>query len=67
MKPDALPSHFEEFREPYDIQLFLDSIPYNPVGECRSPARNLKKADTLLQSAVFLGSDEEGLFKAQEK
>lgn len=25
------------FRTPYDIQQFLDSIPYNPAGECRSP------------------------------
>jgi hypothetical protein len=25
------------FNHPFDIQSFLDSIPYNPVGECRSP------------------------------
>jgi hypothetical protein len=29
------------FKEPYDIQLFLDRIPYNPVGECRSPRKVL--------------------------
>jgi hypothetical protein len=27
------------FKEPYDIQLFLDSIPYNPLAECRSPRK----------------------------
>jgi len=26
-------------KTPYGIQYFLDSIPYNPVGECRSPRR----------------------------
>ncbi|TSA34589.1 MAG: hypothetical protein D4R64_11540 [Porphyromonadaceae bacterium] len=26
-----------QFKKPYDIQLFLDSIPYNPNAECRSP------------------------------
>lgn len=25
------------FKKPYDIQLFLDSVPYNPNGECQSP------------------------------
>jgi hypothetical protein len=25
------------FKKPYDIQAFLDSIPYNPNAECRSP------------------------------
>lgn len=27
------------FKKPYDIQLFLDAVPYNPNGECRSPRR----------------------------
>ncbi len=27
------------FKKPYDIQLFLDSVPYNPNPECRSPRR----------------------------
>lgn len=26
-------------KTPYGIQYFLDAIPYNPVGECRSPRR----------------------------
>jgi hypothetical protein len=26
-----------QFKKPYDIQLFLDSVPYNPNAECRSP------------------------------
>ncbi|MCX6225057.1 MAG: hypothetical protein NTV01_09985 [Bacteroidia bacterium] len=26
-----------QFKKPYDIQLFLDSLPYNPNAECRSP------------------------------
>ena len=26
-----------QFKRPYDIQIFLDSIPYNPNAECRSP------------------------------
>lgn len=26
-----------QFKQPYDIQLFLDSVPYNPNAECRSP------------------------------
>lgn len=31
------------FREPYDIQVYLDSIPYNPNPECRSPKRILNE------------------------
>jgi hypothetical protein len=27
------------FKKPYDIQLFLDSVPYNPNAECRSPRK----------------------------
>lgn len=27
----------QQFKIPYDIQIFLDSIPYNPNAECRSP------------------------------
>lgn len=27
------------FKKPYDIQAFLDSIPYNPNAECRSPRK----------------------------
>jgi len=27
----------QTFKKPYDIQLFLDSVPYNPNAECRSP------------------------------
>ncbi len=27
------------FQRPYDIQLFLDSVPYNPNAECRSPRK----------------------------
>lgn len=27
------------FKTPYDIQLFLDSAPYNPNAECRSPRK----------------------------
>jgi len=27
----------KKFTSPFDIQIFLDSIPYNPIGECRSP------------------------------
>ncbi|MFA6127845.1 MAG: hypothetical protein WC699_11110 [Bacteroidales bacterium] len=26
-----------QFNKPYDIQLFLDHMPYNPNAECRSP------------------------------
>lgn len=29
------------FKKPYDIQLFLDSVPYNPNPECRSPRKVL--------------------------
>lgn len=28
-----------ELKKPYDIQLFLDSLPYNPNAECRSPRK----------------------------
>lgn len=28
-----------QFKIPHDIQLFLDSIPYNPNAECRSPRK----------------------------
>jgi hypothetical protein len=28
-----------QFKKPYDIQLFLDSVPYNPNAECRSPRK----------------------------
>lgn len=34
-------SLIRRFQKPYDIQQFLDSIPYNPVGECRSPRKVL--------------------------
>jgi hypothetical protein len=27
------------FKKPYDIQVFLDRIPYNPNAECRSPRK----------------------------
>jgi hypothetical protein len=28
-----------QFRKPYDIQRFLDSVPYNAIAECRSPRK----------------------------
>ena len=28
-----------QFKKPYDIQHFLDTVPYNPNAECRSPRR----------------------------
>jgi len=28
-----------QFRKPYDIQHFLDRVPYNPNAECRSPRK----------------------------
>jgi hypothetical protein len=28
-----------QFKRPYDIQSFLDTIPYNPNAECRSPRK----------------------------
>jgi len=28
-----------KFKKPYDIQVFLDSVPYNPSAECRSPRK----------------------------
>jgi hypothetical protein len=28
-----------QFKKPYDIQFFLDSVPYNPNAECRSPRK----------------------------
>jgi len=34
-------ARIHRFKKPYDIQQFLDSIPYNPVGECRSPRKVL--------------------------
>jgi hypothetical protein len=29
----------QQFKKPYDIQAFLDSVPYNPNAECRSPRK----------------------------
>jgi len=45
------------FKEPYDIQLFLDRVPYNPVGECRSPRKVLadQKAHCF-EGALFAAS-----------
>jgi len=39
-KPEEIRS-ISGFKKPYDIQAFLDSIPYNPAGECRSPRKVL--------------------------
>jgi hypothetical protein len=30
-------SFIHELKKPYDIQIYLDSMPYNPNAECRSP------------------------------
>jgi len=37
--PEENTMFFSTFRSPWEIQLFLDSIPYNSVVECKSPKR----------------------------
>jgi hypothetical protein len=42
------------FKKPYDIQLFLDSVPYNPNAECRSPRKVIaEKKAHCFEGAIF--------------
>ena len=33
----------EEFNDPWDIQVYLDGIDYNPGYDCKSPRRTIRK------------------------
>lgn len=45
---------FSKFRSPYDIQLFLNSIAYNPKEKCKSPVEVIKeRSANCLEGAIF--------------
>jgi hypothetical protein len=45
---------FSKFRTPYDIQLFLNSIAYNPREKCKSPVEVIRKRSAnCLEGAIF--------------
>jgi len=47
-------SFLEKFDSPWSIQVFLDSIAYNPNYECRSPRRVIKKRSAhCFEGALF--------------
>ena len=51
-----------EFRSPWEIQLFLDSIPYNSVVECKSPKRVLSgRSAHCFEGALFAAACLRGL------
>ncbi len=44
----------KKFKDPYSIQVFLDSIDYNPDNECRSPRWVMKKRSAhCFEGALF--------------
>jgi hypothetical protein len=45
---------FSKFMTPYDIQLFLNSIAYNPREKCKSPVEVIRKRSAnCLEGAIF--------------
>jgi hypothetical protein len=45
---------FSKFRTPHDIQLFLNSIAYNPKEKCKSPVEVIRKRSAnCLEGAIF--------------
>ena len=45
---------FISIQDPWSIQVFLDSIDYNPGYECRSPRWVIKKKSHIVSKELFL-------------
>jgi len=47
---------FKKFKKPYDIQLYLNKLKYNPVCECSSPEQVIKNQKANCTEGAFLGA-----------
>lgn len=47
---------FKSFKNPYDIQLYLNKLKYNPKNECKSPRRVIKEGTAHCTEGAFFAA-----------